>query len=75
MMTVMDDTRRRPLRTGGRLWGPERVRLGMSLDQLAALTGINKGILSMAENGRIIPTGDEYDRVRAALTRSQQGAA
>lgn len=64
-----------PLRTGGRLWGPERVRLGVSLDRLSEMTGINKGILSMAENGRIIPTGAEYDLVRDALEKMRQGAA
>jgi len=58
---------RPPLRTGGRAWGPERVRLGVSLRQLQALSGVDRAILSLAENGRLVPTGAEYQAVMSAL--------
>ena len=58
---------RPPLQTGGRLWGPERVRRGISLGQLSAATGIARGSLSGMESGRIIATTDEFDRIWQAL--------
>ncbi len=58
-----------PLRTGGRAWGPERVKLGISIRTLAILSGVDKAILSMAENGRLIPSGDEWTKVREALDK------
>ncbi len=65
----MNTRRTAPLRTGGRAWGPERVKLGISIRTLAALSGVDKAILSMAENGRLIPTGAEYQAVMAALDK------
>jgi predicted transcriptional regulator len=62
-----------PLRTGGSVWGPERVRLGISLGRLSKLSGVDKAILSMAENGRLIPTSDEYQRVTTALRQVETG--
>lgn len=53
--------------TGGRLWGNERVRLGIGLRELATASGVSKGNLSLMEHGRLIPTGDEYDAVIAAI--------
>ena len=64
-----------PLRTGGSLWGPRRVAAGVSLDRLAAESGISKGILSLMENGRLIPRGDEHERVMDALGRLSGGNA
>jgi len=69
------DTTERQLKTGGRVWGPERVRLGVSIRRLAELSGVDKAILSQAENGRLIPSGAEYDAVTKALRRVQEGAA
>ena len=70
------DTTRNPLRTGGRAWGPERVALGVSIRRLSSMSGIDKAILSMAENGRLIPTGAEYQAVTAALRKvREEGAA
>jgi transcriptional regulator with XRE-family HTH domain len=60
---------KRQLTTGGRAWGIERVALGLSLRDLAALSGIDRGILSMVENGRVIPDGDEYKAVMDALRK------
>lgn len=48
-------------------WGPERIRLGLSLRELSKRSGIDKAILSMAENGRLIPTADEYQAVTRVL--------
>lgn len=53
--------------TGGRLWGNERVRLNVSLRDLADESGVPKGSLSLMEHGRLIPTSDEYDAVMRAL--------
>lgn len=59
----------RTLRTGGKAWGPERVELGLSIRDLSRLSGVDKAILSMAENGRLIPSGAEYQSVMDALRR------
>lgn len=56
-----------PLSSGGLLWGPERMRLGISIRTLARLSGVGKGVLSRCEHGRMIPTPDEFGRVMAAL--------
>ncbi len=64
-----------PLRTGGRLWGARRVRLGVSIRALATESGISRGLLSLMENGRMTPTSEEYDRIIAALDRLEKGAA
>jgi transcriptional regulator with XRE-family HTH domain len=67
-----------PLRTKGFAWGPERVRLGISLNELSRRVGINKGTLSYIEGGRMVPTAAEYQRVMAALrdaeAESQEGS-
>ncbi len=39
----------------------------MSLRQLEDRTGISRAYLSMAERGRLVPTGEEYRKVMAAL--------
>ena len=62
-----------PLRTGGNAWGPERVALGISIRKLADLSGVDKAILSMAENGRLVPTGAEYQKVMDALRTVREG--
>jgi transcriptional regulator with XRE-family HTH domain len=62
---------RQPLRSGGFLWGPERVASGISIDQLAKEAGINVGFLSRMENGVMIPRAEEYQRVHSALKRLQ----
>ncbi len=59
------------LTTGGSAWGPERVRLGLSIRELSRRSGIDKAILSMVENGRLIPSADEYQAVMAALRETQ----
>ena len=54
-------------RTGGLAWGPERVRLGISIRELAHRSGGDKAILSMAEHGRLVPKADEYEAVTRVL--------
>lgn len=61
------------MKTGGHMWGQRRVGSGISIRQLSAESGVAKGNLSMIENGRLIPTGDEYARVTAALDRLEDG--
>jgi transcriptional regulator with XRE-family HTH domain len=63
----MTTTRKLPLRTKGFAWGHKRVQLGVSMRQLEAASGINRSMLSLAEAGRLVPTGTEYDAVMAAL--------
>lgn len=72
---MTDGTQRLPLRTQGRMWGPERVALGLSIRELSRLSGINRGILSMVESGRIVPSGDEYQAVMAALRKVREPEA
>lgn len=64
---------RPPLRTGGHLWGHQRVAAGVSLTQLARAAHINVGTLSHFERGRMIPTSEEYERVTAALKELEEG--
>lgn len=63
----MNNRGKRQLSTNGHAWGPQRVALGLSLRQLETLSGINRGVLSLAEAGRLIPSGAEYQAVMAAL--------
>ena len=51
------------LRTNGFVWGRKRVVLKLSLRDLGRLTGISHGILSLYENGRMIPTAIDFDKV------------
>lgn len=37
--------------------------------ELARLAGVSKAILSQVERGRMIPTGEEFIRVTAALEK------
>ena len=59
--------RKSTVRTAGGAWGPQRVALGLSLRELAKLSGVNHVTLALAEQGRLVPTGDEYQKVMAAL--------
>ena len=61
-----------PPRTAGYAWGPERVRLGLSLRRLRDLSGVPVPYLSMIESGRAIPTAEEWERVTAALARAKE---
>lgn len=58
---------RLPLRSGGHLWGSQRVAAGISIRQLAARSGVARGMLTLMEHGRLLPTNDEYQRIVAAL--------
>lgn len=61
-----------PLRTGGKAWGLERVRLGISLQRLAQLSGVPEPTLSLIEHGRVVPTGEEFAAVYRALREADQ---
>jgi len=58
---------RQALRTTGFVWGRRRVELGLSVRDLARLSGVSAGLLSHFENGRMIPRADEFDKVWDAL--------
>ena len=64
-----------PLRTPGFAWGHDRVRLGVSLRQLAKLSGVSKVYLSLAESGRLVPTADQYRAVTDALRKVEKDGA
>ena len=67
---------RTQIKTAGAAWGPQRVALGLSLRELSKLCGVNIVTLSLAEQGRLVPTGDEYQKVMAALgAYKPEGAA
>lgn len=46
--------------------------MGISIRELARRSGIDKAILSMAENGRLIPSAAEYEAVMRVLRDAQQ---
>lgn len=71
----MNNRGKRQLSTNGSAWGPQRVALGLSLRQLEQLSGINRGVLSLAEAGRLVPTGEEYQAVMKALEAFRDGNA
>jgi transcriptional regulator with XRE-family HTH domain len=63
------------IKTAGGAWGPQRVALGLSLRDLAKASGVNIVTLSLAEQGRLIPTGEEYQAVMKALEAQQNPQA
>ena len=63
----MTDTTHPRIKTAGHLWGPQRVALGLSLRALAKASGVSHVTLALAEQGRLIPNGEEYQKVTAAL--------
>jgi transcriptional regulator with XRE-family HTH domain len=58
---------RQGLKSTGFVWGRRRVELGLSVRDLARLSGVNAGDLSKFENGRMIPRAEEFDRVMLVL--------
>ncbi len=69
------ETKRPRLKTGGSLWGPRRVAAGITLEELSEASGVHKALLSLMENGRMIPRGDEHERVMDALVKLTGSAA
>jgi transcriptional regulator with XRE-family HTH domain len=53
--------------TGGFVWGQRRIEAGVSMRELARLSGVASPILSQCERGRMIPTAEEFSKVMAAL--------
>lgn len=47
-----------------------RQAAGLSLRDLERLTGINRGVLSMYERGRMLLTGEQLAKVLAVLHNS-----
>lgn len=41
--------------------------MGVSIRQLSTASGVSRGLLSLMEGGRMIPTAREWDAVTAAL--------
>lgn len=70
--TELNPPKGRRLQTGGRAWGPERVALGVSMRELERLSGVDKALLSLAENGRLVPSGEEYQAVTEALRKIRE---
>jgi len=63
----MTSDTQRALTSGGFAWGPERVALGISIRRLSELSGVNRGTLSLVEQGRLVPSGADYQKVMRAL--------
>jgi hypothetical protein len=47
----------------------------VSLRKLQELSGVDKAILSLAENGRLVPSGAEYQAVMDALRKVREPEA
>ena len=58
---------KRTLRQGPSDWSRRRVEADLSLRDLAELTGINAGLLSMLEQGRWIPDPDQSAKLLDAF--------
>lgn len=43
------------------------MELGVSMRDLEKRSGVSRGVLSLIESSRMVPTGDEFDRVMGAL--------
>lgn len=71
----MADTTNPRIKTAGGAWGPQRVALGLSLRALAKASGVSHVTLALAEQGRLIPTGEEYQKVMRALDDLKTGDA
>lgn len=56
-----------PLRSGGHVWGPRRVALGISIRDLEELSGVARPTISQAERGRLIATPAEHDKIEKVL--------
>lgn len=54
---------KQPLRTPATEWGELRASAGLSLKQVAKLTGINHGIVSLIESRRLHPTPEQARRL------------
>jgi transcriptional regulator with XRE-family HTH domain len=61
------ERQRLPLQPGAFLWGPLRARHGISLRQLAELSGESRGELSKAERGLIVVSAPMFEAVYRAL--------
>lgn len=51
------------------MWGNRRVAAGISIRQLSQESGVHRGLLTLMEHGRMVPTSAEYDRIESALSR------
>lgn len=51
-------------------WSNLRARLGWSIREMEAKTGINRGTLSMIENGRIAPKLAQARRILAVYDQA-----
>lgn len=71
MTTDLPERKRTAPTTAGGLWGPRRVRLGLSLRDLAKRSDVLLAHLSLYEQGRGIPTPAEYERIIAALDAAE----
>lgn len=57
----------KPLQPGAYAWGSMRADLGLSIRELAERSGVNRGLLSLTEAGRYIPTAEEWRAVLEVL--------
>lgn len=69
----MQEQERYALRPGPTEWGRLRASAGVSLRELERRTGINRGLLSMLDRGRYLPTPAETRKILAALELPEGG--
>ena len=62
---------KRQLKQGPSEWSRRRVNADLSLRDLAELTGINAGLLSMLEAGRWLPDPDQSARLLDAYANGK----
>lgn len=65
----MREPTRKPLQMGRSPWSLHRVAAGVSLRQVAAASGINKGMLSLLEQGRYVPSPQEAEAILRAIEK------
>lgn len=67
----MTNRGKRQLRAGPTEWGALRVAADLSIRDLATLTGINSGLLSMLERGRWLPDPGQAEAITRAIREAQ----
>lgn len=65
---------RPPLRPGPTEWGSRRVALGLSQDQVAKLSGVQRPLISLIEQGRLMPRPSEASALLRVLEEHEAKA-
>jgi transcriptional regulator with XRE-family HTH domain len=63
----MKERTRKPLQMGRSPWSLHRVAAGVSMRQVATTSGLNRGLLSLLEQGRYVPSPQEAEAILRAI--------